>query len=104
MYKYENFMVGQQRTAPTYCMSFNPASSTSSPGQTCTFSLVIPPTTYCPGSDVEGEVLLQFPQVQDEQIDQVTVELRGKMKVYVNFVSRVPRSHRVSHYYQLRAS
>ena len=59
----------------------NLASSTSS-GQTGAFSLVIPATTYCAGSDVEGEVLLEFPQVQDEMIDEVTVELRGKLKVY----------------------
>ena len=59
----------------------NLASSTSS-GQTGAFSLVIPATTYCAGSDVEGEVLLEFSQVQDEMIDEVTVELRGKLKVY----------------------
>ncbi|KAM5542523.1 hypothetical protein V8D89_003982 [Ganoderma adspersum] len=45
------------------------------------FSLVIPPTTYCPGSDVEGEVLLKFPQMQDEQMDEVVVEFEGRVKV-----------------------
>ncbi|PIL37727.1 hypothetical protein GSI_01421 [Ganoderma sinense ZZ0214-1] len=38
-------------------------------------------TTYCAGSDVEGEVRLEFPKVQDEMIDEVTVELRGTVKV-----------------------
>lgn len=47
------------------------------------FSLVIPPTTYCPGSDVEGEVLLKFPQMHEEQIDKVVVEFGGRMRVYV---------------------
>ena len=68
-------------------MSSSPACSTFPPRQTGPFSLVIPPTTYCPGSDVEGEVLLEFPQVQDEQIDEVVVELRGKIKVYVLVLS-----------------
>ena len=67
-------------------MSSGPACSTF-PRQTGPFSLVIPPTAYCAGSDVEGEVLLQFPQVQDEQIDEVVVELRGKIKVYVLVLS-----------------
>ena len=64
-------------------MSSDLACLTFPPRQTGPFSLVVPPTTYCPGSDVEGEVLLEFPQVQDEQIDEVVVELRGKIKVYV---------------------
>ncbi|KAM5542521.1 hypothetical protein V8D89_003980 [Ganoderma adspersum] len=68
----------------------NLASSTSS-GQTSTFSLVIPATTYCAGSDVEGEVLLEFPQVQDEMIDEVTVELRGTLKVSaLHTAQRIP--------------
>ncbi|KAI1791031.1 hypothetical protein LXA43DRAFT_1061632 [Ganoderma leucocontextum] len=56
-------------------------STPTSPGQTGAFSLVIPPTTYCAGSDVEGEVVLDFPKAQHEHIDEVIVELRGTMKV-----------------------
>ena len=59
------------------------------------FSLVIPPTIYCPGSDVEGEVLLKFPQMHDEQIEEVVVEFGGRMKVSVSHRScsdRVPYS------------
>ncbi len=86
-------------------MSSTLASSTFSTGKTGPFSLVIPATTYCAGSDVEGEVLLQFPQVQDGQIDEVTVELRGTMEVYVIFVSRLSRSDRhVSRRHQLRVA
>lgn len=55
------------------------------------FSLVIPPTTYCPGSDVEGEVLLEFPQIQDERIKEVVVEFRGRLKVCVVFSFLVSR-------------
>ena len=51
------------------------------PRVTGPFSLEIPPTTYCPGSDVEGEVLLEFPKVQEEQIDEVVVALRGLLEV-----------------------
>ena len=68
-------------------MASNVASATTIllPRVTGPFSLVIPPTTYCPGSDVEGEVLLEFPQMQDEQIDEVVLEFRGRLKVYVVF-------------------
>ena len=66
-------------------MSSDVASSSCLPRVTPPFSLVIPPTTYCPGSDVEGDVLLEFPQMQDEQIDEVVLEFRGRLKVYVVF-------------------
>ncbi|KAI1782552.1 hypothetical protein LXA43DRAFT_1142960 [Ganoderma leucocontextum] len=45
------------------------------------FSLVIPPTTYCAGSDVEGEVALDFKQLQHDHVDEVIVTLRGTLKV-----------------------
>ncbi|KAM5542524.1 hypothetical protein V8D89_003983 [Ganoderma adspersum] len=66
-------------------MAFNAASPTTVllPRVTGPFSLVIPPTTYCAGSDVEGEVLLEFPKVQDEQIEEVVVALRGLLEVSV---------------------
>ncbi|PIL37730.1 hypothetical protein GSI_01424 [Ganoderma sinense ZZ0214-1] len=63
-------------------MTSNPAAASSLlPRILHPFSLVIPPTTYCPGSDVHGEVLLEFPKIQDEQIDEVVVELRGTLKM-----------------------
>nr|VWO97018.1 Two-component-like hybrid sensor histidine kinase 1 [Ganoderma boninense] len=52
-------------------------------GTTGPFSLVIPPTTYCPGSAVEGEVLLKFLDVQENKIDEVVVELRGTLRLRV---------------------
>ena len=64
-------------------MSCIPASSSLLPRIIHPFSLVIPPTTYCPGSDVVGEVLLEFPKVQDDQIEDVVVEFRGTLKAYV---------------------
>ncbi|PIL37737.1 hypothetical protein GSI_01431 [Ganoderma sinense ZZ0214-1] len=65
-------------------MASNPAASILSQARIAgPFSLVIPPTTYCPGSDVEGEVLLTFPKVQEEKIDEVVVALLGNLKASV---------------------
>ena len=64
-------------------MALNPATLILLPCIAGPFSLAIPPTTHCLGSDVEGEVPLEFPNVQDEQLDEVVVALRGTLDVYV---------------------
>ncbi|RPD67560.1 hypothetical protein L226DRAFT_529885 [Lentinus tigrinus ALCF2SS1-7] len=53
----------------------------SPPSQALTLS--IPPTIFCAGSDVEGEVLLDFRQLQQENIQQVYVKLRGSVQTMV---------------------
>nr|VWO97137.1 Interferon-induced GTP-binding protein Mx [Ganoderma boninense] len=63
-------------------MALKPATLILLPYIASSFSLAIPPATHCLGSDIEGEVPLKFPKVQDEQIDEVVgVALRGTLNV-----------------------
>ncbi|TFK83755.1 hypothetical protein K466DRAFT_497860 [Polyporus arcularius HHB13444] len=50
---------------------------------TQSLNLSVPPRIYCAGGDVEGEVLLDFRQLQQENIQQVHVKFRGSVHTYV---------------------
>ena len=53
-------------------------------------TLSVPSTLYCAGSDVEGEVLLDFRQVQQENIQHVHIKLKGSVHTY-GFLCDLPR-------------
>ncbi|KAI1791025.1 hypothetical protein LXA43DRAFT_448948 [Ganoderma leucocontextum] len=57
------------------------------------FSLVIPPTTYCAGSDVAGEVVLDFKKLQHDHVDEVIVTLRGTLNVSMSSNGGDPQTH-----------
>ncbi|KAI0691290.1 hypothetical protein C8T65DRAFT_670569 [Cerioporus squamosus] len=54
------------------------------PSSTQALNLSIPPTIYCAGSNVEGEVLVDFRRVQEEGIQQVHVKLRGSVHTMIS--------------------
>ena len=47
-------------------------------------SLEIPSAVYSSGSQVEGEVLLDFRQISQDKIQEVHVKLRGFAQTYVS--------------------
>ncbi|RPD67562.1 hypothetical protein L226DRAFT_529889 [Lentinus tigrinus ALCF2SS1-7] len=61
------------------------------PAPSPALTLSVPPTIFCTGGDVYGEVLLDFRQVQQENIQQVHVKLRGFMQTMINRQSSTQR-------------
>ncbi|KAI1791024.1 hypothetical protein LXA43DRAFT_448963 [Ganoderma leucocontextum] len=59
------------------------ASLLSSASTSSALTVVVPPTIHCGGSFVEGEVLLNFRQLQEENFDEVCVELSGDIQTRV---------------------
>ncbi|EJF62125.1 hypothetical protein DICSQDRAFT_169156 [Dichomitus squalens LYAD-421 SS1] len=54
-----------------------------SPSPVGAFTVEIPPTLYCAGSFIEGHVILNFIQLQHENIERVIVKFRGMTWVTV---------------------
>ncbi len=46
-------------------------------------TVYIPPAIYVAGSTIEGEVEMRFPDLQDENIEEVQLRLRGSSRTYV---------------------
>ncbi|KAI1789993.1 hypothetical protein LXA43DRAFT_1182910 [Ganoderma leucocontextum] len=59
------------------------ASLLSSASTSSASTVVVPPTIHCGGGFVEGEVLLNFRQLQEENFDEVRVELSGNIQTRV---------------------
>ncbi|KAI1782553.1 hypothetical protein LXA43DRAFT_905447 [Ganoderma leucocontextum] len=59
------------------------ASLLSSASTSSELTVVVPPTIHCGGGFVEGEVLLNFRQLQEENFDEVCVELSGDIHTCV---------------------
>ncbi len=53
--------------------------SSSSPA----IEVVLPPVTYCSGSYVEGEVHLNFRNLQHDKFEKIWVTLKGRVQAYV---------------------
>ncbi|OBZ65612.1 hypothetical protein A0H81_14406 [Grifola frondosa] len=45
-------------------------------------ALEITPALFVAGGPVEGEVVLDFPLVQEEEIEEIVVKLRGSIRIY----------------------
>ncbi|KAI0697064.1 hypothetical protein C8T65DRAFT_28134 [Cerioporus squamosus] len=54
--------------------------SSSSPA----IEVILPPTTYCSGSYVEGEVHLNFRNLQHDKYEKIWVTLKGRAQAYVD--------------------
>lgn len=63
----------------------------SSPSASSALTVNIPPTIHCGGNYVEGEVLLNFRELQAENFDEVCVQLSGNIHTYVPYLP-LPRS------------
>ena len=57
-----------------------------------------PPAVYTPGSVMEGEVELNFRQIQEDNIDEVHVKLRG---ISYTYAGPHPRFARAIHMYSV---
>ena len=51
---------------------------------TSAFSVYIPPAIYPAGATIEGEVELRFRDLQEENIEEVQLRLRGTSRTYVS--------------------
>ena len=47
-------------------------------------TLALPPTIYVAGGFIEGEVLIDFRQLQQENIQEVHLKLRGVLQTFVH--------------------
>lgn len=56
---------------------------------TSALTVYIPPAIYPAGSTVEGEVSIDFRQLQEEHIEEVQIRLRGSSKTSVDPVAVV---------------